>query len=52
VVVVRYNVALVENRVEKDALGRAPLMGGDDVLETRQLLHGVAEAVERAAARV
>ncbi len=38
--------------MEEDALGGAPLVRRDDVLETRQLLHGVAEAVERAAARV
>ena len=52
VVVVRDDVALVEDRVEEDALGGAPLVRRDDVLETRQLLHGVAKAVERAAARV
>ena len=35
--VVGHDVARLQQRAEEDALGRAPLVGGDDVLEAKQL---------------
>ena len=41
-----------QDRVEQDALGRAPLVRRDDVAESGEVLHDRLEAVERAAAGV
>ena len=50
--VVGNDVALLAHHAEQDALGGAALVGGDHVLVAEDVLHGVAEAIEAAAAGV
>ena len=50
--VVGDDVALLAGDAEEDALGGAALVGGDDVRVAEDVLHGVAEAIEAAAAGI
>ena len=50
--VVRNDVSLLAGDVEQNALGGPALMGGNDVLVAENVLDGVAEVIEAAAARV
>ncbi len=45
--VVGHDIARLQQRAEEDALGRAPLVGGDDVLEAGDAPRGGLELVER-----
>ena len=50
--VVGNDVAFLAGHAEEDALGGASLMGGDDVTVAEDILNGILEAVEAAAAGV
>ena len=50
--IVRDNIALLAGHGEKNALGGAALMGGNDVAVAEDILDGVAEVVEAASARI
>ncbi len=50
--VVRHHVALLAHHVEQDALCGAALVRGDDVAETEDTLHRVAEARKAGRARI
>ena len=50
--VVGNDIALLAHHAEQNALGGAALVGGDDMLVSEDVLNGIAEAVEAAAAGV
>ena len=52
VIVVWRHVARLQRAVEETRFGRAPLMGGNNVLEPGEVLHDIAESIVGAAARI